>query len=282
MKDEIRLLQQHTNNLAFNYFLLKRRGFYDKIKKRGIKDFFKIKDGKKVYLITNYFDEIITPFYVKNNGLNRFKEDVINFQPDYVMGPDWFLYWSFSPLKRREELVYSQNLNLECIDLKGFIPNLQGLSLSEISFFIEPFIQLGFHDYIVSGRERLINYGERKNTQQQFFSLIHQLSKKNNIDLMVTGCNSLSLMKKMFMVKSCFGFGWAIQAKQRRLIENSKFLSIFNKNFKPCSLNCCINKNIKEIASKENDINRYIHNIRWLIDGASKIEDAGLCQEGLN
>jgi hypothetical protein len=258
-------IMPYTNWIGFNLFDLRGSKFYDAVKRKGIRDTFEIDDGKRIFLASTGKDEKLVPFYDNQDGIEQFRADVKDFDADMVMGPDWFVYEDQLPEDRRKNIAKAIELNKECIDLENVVPNIHGTNFQEIRSFIESFKEHGKRLFVMAGRGRLINLGNRKKSQNRFSSLTSTIVTYEKIRLIVTGCNSPKLQENLPAVSAFAGLGWLIQARNRRLIMGKTYRRIFDPGFFCDDFSCCASLSKEELARKEKESARAIHNLKRIV-----------------
>ena len=274
---------QNSKWIGFNLFELRHSRFYRDIKNKGLKDTFGIDDDTKIFLASIAKDEQLKDFFGHLNWLEEFRSDIIDFDVDIVMGPDWFSYKEDSLAQRRANIERATSLNMGLLDLENVVPTIRGTSVQEFRAFIEPFKAQGKTLFVLTGREYLINLGDRKKAQLEFSSSTSVIVQSEKIRLLVTGCNSPKLMEMLPTVSAFSGLGWLIQSRQRRLIMGKTYLSIFNPKFFCHDSNCCAAMSKKELKNPENDSVRAIHNLRRInANLGMKSNFSQICLEGLD
>ena len=258
--DILESMLPYSNWIGFNYFELRRRKFYDDVKRRGIRKTFNIDDKKKIFLTSTNNDKAIEKFY-DHEGIVTFKSDVKAFDATMVMGPDWYIYEDMNPSQRNESIEKAIRLNQECIDLGNIVPNIHGTNPQEIGRFVEPFKAQGINAFVMPGREYLINRYYRKRDQAKFSALTSTISRLEKIDLIVTGCSSPKLMFDLPDVSSFVSLGWLVQARCRRLIMGKTYMRILDPRFHCEDSRCCATFTKEELVKQENESFRAIHNL---------------------
>jgi hypothetical protein len=251
----------HTDWVGFNLFDLRRSKLYPALKKRGLKDTFHINDDKKTFLTSTDKDENLIKFFARD-CIKSFKSDILDFNPDMAMGPDWFVYEDMTPEKRKENIEKALKLNQECINLENIIPNVHGTTVQEMKDFIEPFKVQGKENFVIPGREYNYNLGDRKKSQQRFSALTSIIARFEKIKIITTGISSPKLQQNLPEISGFVSLGWLIQACYRRLIFNKTYRSIFNPEFFCDDYSCCAPFSKEELASPENNHIRAIHNLK--------------------
>jgi hypothetical protein len=253
---------KHTLWIGFNIFELKHSKFYDNVKSKGLKDAFGINDDVKVFLTSITKDQNLINFFGHPNWLKEFRSDIMDFNVDMAMGPDWFSYKEDSFKQRKANIKKAIELNMGLLDLENVAPPIRGTSLEEFRSFVAPFKAQGKTFFIFAGREYLINLGDRKKAQLEFSSLTSVITQLEKVRLVVTGCNSPKLMETLPTVSGFSGLGWLIQSRQRRLIMGKTYLNIFDPKFFCNDNGCCAAISKKDLKNPENDSIRAIHNLR--------------------
>jgi hypothetical protein len=261
----LKSIMPHTDWIGFNLFDLRGSKFYAIAQKRGIKTAFGIGEDKKIFLTSTGKDEKLIPFYNRQNGIDQFRSDVINFDVDMAMGPDWFVYEDQPPNERKKNIRRSIELNEKCVDLENVIPNIHGTTFQETKAFIKTFKGQGKTLFVMAGRGRLINLGNRKRSQRSFSSLTSTIVRCEEIRLIITGCSSPKLHNDMPDVSGFVGLGWLIQARNRRLIMDRTYRRIFDPHFFCHDSSCCASLSKEELAKPDHEPNRAIHNLRRII-----------------
>jgi hypothetical protein len=252
----------HTDWVGLNIFDLQRSKVYAEAKRIGsIKDALGLPVGKKVFLTSTERDENLEKFYEKG-GIEKLKSDISDLSPDMVMGPDWYVYDDMPEFERTKNIMKAIDLNQKLIDFDVMAPNIHGTNPTEIRRFIEPFKAQGKRNFIMPGREYLINRGDRKRCQELFSALTSITARTENVDLIVTGCGSPKLQQSLPDVKGFVGIGWMVQAGYRRLIFNGTYHSIFDKEFHCDDPDCCASAIPEELAKPEKNLVRYVHNLK--------------------
>jgi hypothetical protein len=251
-----------TEWIGFNLFELRSSKFYPIAKKKGIRDTFEIDDQKRIFVTSTGKDERLIPFYNEHDGISQFRSDITDFDVDMAMGPDWFVYEDSPPYERNKNIARAMELNESCIDLENVIPNVHGTNLQEVKCFIEPFKQRGKRLFIMAGRGRLINFGNRKKSQRNFSSLTSTVVECEKIQLIVTGCNSPKQQENLPHVSGFAGLGWLIQARNRRLIMGKTYRRISDEDFFCNDSDCCSSLSKEELAKTEHEPQRAIHNLK--------------------
>jgi hypothetical protein len=262
--DVLKEILPHTNWIGFNLFEMQGcRKFYLTAKNKGIREVFGIDDSKKIFLSSTAEDEKLISFYDKKDGIQQFREDVIDFDVDMAMGPDYFAYED-KPLSERKACIEKAiDLNMKIVDLENVVPTIQGTNLKEIRTFVEPFKRIGKTQFIIPGRGRLINLGNKKKSQRDFYSLISAVVETERIELIVTGCNSPKQIENMPAVLAFAGKGWLIDARRRLLICDDKtYRYISDPRFLCKDSACCNSLSKDELSKTENESIRAKHNLR--------------------
>lgn len=269
----------YTTWIGLNLFDMRDSKFYAAAKRNGIKAAFGIDEDKRIFLTSTGRDENLIPFYDEQNGIDQFISDVTDFDVDIAMGPDWFVYEDQPSNERRKNIAKAIELNEKCIDLENFVPNIHGTTFQEIETFIKPFKQQGKTLFVMAGRGRLINLGNRKRSQKSFSFLTSTIIRCEDIRLIVTGCSSPKLQEDMPGVSGFVGLGWLIQARNRRLIMGKTFTRISDPRFFCHDSSCCASISKEELAKPERESNRAIHNLKRIID--SLMTPPEFCQYSL-
>jgi hypothetical protein len=272
-------IMPHTNWIGLNLFDLRRSRFYAAAKKKGIRPAFGIDEDKRIFLTSTGKDEELIPFYDEHNGIDQFRSDVIDFDIDAAMGPDWFVYEDQPPNERRKSIEKAIEFNERCIDLENVIPNIHGTTFQEIETFVKPFKEQGKTLFVMAGRGRLINLGNRKESQRSFSSLTSTITRCENIRLIITGCSSPKLQEGMPDVSGFVGLGWLIQARNRRLILDKTYTRLSDPLFFCRDSNCCASLSKEELAKPDHEPKRAIHNLRRIVN--SLTTRPKFCQESL-
>lgn len=252
----------HIKWIGFNIFDLRGSKFYSVAKERGIRDAFNIGDDKKIFLTSTQKDEQLERFYEGSNGIAVFKSDVVDFDVDMAMGPDWYVYCDQPPDERRKHLKKALDLNEKCVELENVAPNVHGTNFREMTEFIELFKAQGKSIFVIPGREYLINLDDRKKSQREFSSLTSTIAREERIKIIITGCSSPKLQENLPDVSGFAGLGWLIQARCRRLVFGKTYRSLFDPAFSCNDPNCCGSFDRYELARPERDATRAIHNLR--------------------
>lgn len=255
-------IMQHTKWLGFNLFDLRESKYYESAEREGIKNTFNIDGRKKIFLTSTKADEKLAVFYNNQNGIEKFKSDVTNFNVDIAMGPDWYAYDDDPSHMREASIKKAFELNEKCIDMENVLPDIHGTNFQEAIKFIKPFKEQGKELFVIAGRGRLINLGRRGNSQINFAGLTSAITKYEGIKLIVTGCSSPKLQYMMPDVLGFAGLGWLIQARNRRLIMGNTYRRISDSKFSCSDKNCCALFTKEELFKPENESIRAIHNLK--------------------
>src|SRR3989344_2524444 len=95
---------KNSKYIAFNHYEVQKQKFlYGKIKKKGLRNFYNIPNQTKIVLTSTAPDKYLL-FNLFLDGPEKFKNDVIDFSPDYFMGPDLLTY-KYLPNKINELFV---------------------------------------------------------------------------------------------------------------------------------------------------------------------------------
>jgi hypothetical protein len=258
----LRDILPHVDWIGFNYFELKRSKYFRMAKEKGIRDTFGIDDEKKIFLASTAKDEELEQFYFGLNGIDVFKSDVTDFNVDRAMDPDWFIYCDQPRSEREKNSNIALQLNEQCISLENVVPNIHGTDFQEIRNFVEHFKKQGKLEFVIPGREYLINLDDRRRSQREFSFLTSTIAKEERISIITTGCSSPKLQESLPAVSGFVGLGWLIQARCRRLIFGKTFRNLFDPTFFCHDLDCCGSLDKLELAKPEHDSNRAIHNLR--------------------
>jgi hypothetical protein len=251
-----------TRWIGFNYFEIIHSNHYLMAKTMGLRKAFGIDDKTYIFLSTAAKDKLLVKFYDNEKGLETFKSDMKKLKANLVMGPDWFSYKEDPLFARKEVVTKAIELNSACLSIDNLVPTIRGTNFSEMSDFVRYFKDRGVKVFVFAGREYLINLGDRKRAQQEAFLLTQLLVKKFGIRLLLTGCSSPLLHRKLQSVSGFAGQGWLIQAKQRRLLKGNTYVHISNKAFSCNDSDCCRFFRNEDLKNEKCDFSRAIHNLK--------------------
>jgi len=258
-RQALKTVMRYCNEVSFNYFQLRSSKYYKDAKSRGIRDAFNINDDIRIFLTSTAKDEQLTRFY-DSGGAEEYRSDVQTLGVDLAMGPDWFTYEDQSLETRERCLQKSIDLNQKCIDIETVLPNIHGTNFQEMQRFIETFKEQGKLEFVMPGREYLINRGHRTRDQKKLAALTSSITRLEEVKLIVTGCSSPKLMFEMPDVAAFCGFGWVIQSRYRRLIYNKTYLHILNPLFECKDNRCCGTYDKEELVQPTTSSIRALHN----------------------
>jgi hypothetical protein len=265
--DVLNSLVPFTDWIGFNLFDIRKSKMYATIQGKGIRSTYNINDKTRIFISSTAEDEQLVKYYNQPNAIERLKKDIVNFGVDLVMGPDWFVYEDQPLSVRRKNLAKAISLNQQCVDVENIAPNIHGTNLAEATSFIEPFKKQGKQLYVMAGRGRLINFGERKKSQRNFAFLTSAINSNEKVKLIVTGCSSPKLQEMLTAVTGFASLGWLIQSRLRRLIMHKTYRSIFDRMFVCKDYDCCAMVPKKELAQSIHDKRRAIHNLKKITAG---------------
>ncbi len=257
----MRLILPYTKWIGFNCFELRHSKFYDQAKRKGLRKTFDISDETKIFLTTVAKDKELIRFYDEPYSLETLKSEISNFDVDMAMGPDWYSYQDDPQEKRKENLERAIELNMSFVDLENVVPTIRGTNFQEVRSFVQPFKSRGKRLFVLTGREYLINRGNRKKAQTELSSLTSAIKESEKIRLIVTGCNSPKLMATLSAVSGFSGLGWLIQSKKRRLIMGKTYLNVSDPRFLCKDSRCCRNLDKDDLKNPEQDSVRAVHNL---------------------
>ena len=255
----------HTSWIGINLFQLKHSSFYEKAKSKGVRDAFGINDKIKIFLTTINDDNYLVNYFNKSSWFEELKSDLNGFSADMVMGPDWFSYREDSPELRNRNIKKAIDLNLMFTYQENIIPTIRGNYSQEIKRFIKPFKEIGKNLFVFTGREYLINLGDRKRSEFELLSLTSNIVRNEKVKLIVTGCSSPRQQENLPDVFGFSGLGWLINAKRRMLISGKTYRWLSSPIFSCADPDCCNSMNKSELAQSKNDSIRAIHNLKAII-----------------
>lgn len=255
-----RILGQ-SKYVAFNYYeLQKQKSIYFKVKKKGLHDFFNIPDKHKVFLTSTAPDSYLLMDLFNRNS-KKFKTDVLDINPDFFMGPDLLAYKDL--LKTNNDCFVNEaiKLGLECTDIEGFIPNIHGIHESQREKYVETFKQIGYKDFILTGREFIVNQKGRINDERILSTIIRKLKKNHKINILITGPSTPRQHKILDYADGFIGLGYYTSAMERILCDNYKSIHILSNPSFRCFYSCCNGLNVTNLSNSKNDSTRIIHNL---------------------
>lgn len=257
----LRCIIPYTKWIGFNFFELRHSKFYQQTKEKSLRNAFGIGNETKIFLTTIAKDKELIRFYAEPNSLDELRSDILDFDVDLAMGPDWFSYKDDPPKKRKENLEKAIELNMRFLDLENVVPTIRGTNFQEVSNFIQRFKTLGRQLFVLTGREYLVNRGDRKKAQTEISSLTSAIVDSERIRIILTGCNSPKLMTALPVVSGFSGLGWLIQSKKRRLIMGKTYFNISDPRFSCKDHRCCANLDKDSLKDQEHDSVRAVHNL---------------------
>jgi len=260
-KEFLQKILEHSKCVAFNYYeLQKQKSIFYKVKKGGLHDSFRIPNTHKILLTSTAPDNYLL-FDLFNKNCKKFKKDVLDIDPDYFMGPDLLTYKDLLNSNNNFFVNEAIKFGLECINIDGFIPNIHGNNDSQRERYIETFKQIGYKDFILTGREYIMNLKGRINDEKILAYILKKLKNKYNINLLVTGPSTPRQHKIFSYVDGFIGLGYYTCAMGRIIFDNYKTIHIpSHPNFR-CFNSCCRGLNAVSLSSPENDSTRIIHNL---------------------
>jgi hypothetical protein len=154
-------------------------------------------------------------FFGKPTLKEELTEDFNGLSPDIIMGPDWFCYRSDRPEISAQRIKKAIDLNMEFIGYENFVPTIRGNYCQETKRFVEPFKKLGKNWFVFTGREYLVNRGDRKRSELAIASITSTLAREEKIKLIVTGCSSPRQQEKLKYVAGFAGLSWLIRSREK-------------------------------------------------------------------
>ncbi len=249
--------------VAINYYVIRRYNkIYQNVKRRQIRDALGIPDDVAVLITTTAKDETIERLLLRG-GVSDFKKDILDFGTVSFMGPDLWNYRDISSAENEKMIRTSLEFHLQCTDLDNLIPNIPGNYLKEKLDFVGKLKALGFDTFIQPGREYLINSAGRKKDEMTLASLISRLKAEEKIKVLVKGCSSPRQQKLLYDADGFIGLGYYVNAMNRALIQDGKFVRILKDgtDFACDNERCCNSLQPKQLAEKQNDGRRILHNL---------------------